>query len=466
MVNMIGRFATLTTVIVAALSPALAWAQGYAYDPYMPAPYSLPPAATPYGVPPSGPDYGAAAFSPVPYNAPAFGPVDGAACDPSGPGGAVRYTQLPDDCGWGYGDTHLERFLKNSFRHAYFRLEWLNWSFSDPGNLTLGAPILDPTSVNNLYLNTSVPFDVFDPVTGNLIGQGVSPSLDGVKGIHNNGIRGTWGWAFDPVTVEGSIFALQTAKATVTPGDLPIIQQTDTLGNISNVGLFVVQGVLVNGVPTADGYLVYDQSYTASLQTSIWGTDGKILLNSYETGGPLSLQPFVGVRYMNFNERLTQRGVYLTPSLVTGTTPVERLIDADTKNYLYGPQAGFRAELPCTKWVTLGVQPSWMLGVNSYRATLRTQQIAGSADPSTYERIVKTTFGPIFDLQVYSNTHLTEHLSVFVAYNLMWTSFITRPGDNIVYNVTSTGTPSAFRQNITFSDLLIQGVSVGGEVRW
>jgi hypothetical protein len=434
MVNMFGRFARLTTVIVAALSPALAWAQ---YDPYMPPPYAM------AGYPP-----------PV-------GMADGGY-----PIGQTRYTQLPDDNGWAFGDTHLERLLKETFRHAYFRLEYLNWSFSDPGNVTLGGPVFDPTNVNNPLQDTSIPFDIFDPVTGNFLGQGISPSLDGVKGIHNNGIRGTWGFNFEPFSLEASIFALQTAKATVHAGNLPIVQETDILGNVTNVGLFVVQGVLVNGVPTADSYLIYDRSYSASVQTGIWGADGKVLLASYDTGGPLSLQPLFGVRFLNFNERVDQSGVFSTPELVTGAgDPVLRRINAATQNYLYGPQFGFRAELP-SKWVTIGAQPTMMFGVNSYRSTLTTQQIADANEAQFYDRIVKTTFGPVFDLQVYANTHLSEHLSIFVAYNLVWAGSITRPGDNVVYNVTSTGNPSNFFQDVQFSDLLIQGVSVGGEIRW
>lgn len=433
---MFGRFAKLTSVIVAALSPALARAQ--VYDPQMPAPYSMP-------------GYGA--------------PVETMSGYGGAPEGRVRYTQLPDDNGWLYGDSYFDRFLKETFRHAFFRLEYLNWNVSDPGNVVLGGPIFDPTNVNNPLQDPRTPFDIFDPVTGNLLGLGVSPTLDGVKGMHNNGIRGTWGLRFEPFSLEASVFALQTAKASVTAGELPITQETDFLGNVTNIGTFVVQGVLVDGVPTADSMLIYDQTYKASLQTQLWGADSKIVMASVDSGGPLQVQPLFGVRFLNFNERLNQSGVFLTPELVTGTDTVRRRIDSATQNYLYGPQFGARFELP-SKWITVGAQPSIMFGLNSYRSTLKTQQITDVDEVAHEDRIVKTTFGPVFDLQVYTHGHLTEHLSLFVAYNLMWAGSITRPGDNIVYNVTSSGSPSDFRQNIQFSDLLIQGVSVGGEVRW
>src|SRR5688572_19718882 len=107
MVNMFGRFACLTTVIVAALSPVSSWAQGV--DAQMPSPYSLT-GHHQYGPPPMAPEhYGA----PVPPDLYTYG--------------RTRYTEMPDDHGWAYGDSNLEKFLKETFRRGYFRLEYLNW---------------------------------------------------------------------------------------------------------------------------------------------------------------------------------------------------------------------------------------------------------------------------------------------------------------------------------------------------
>ena len=88
--------------------------------------------------------------------------------------------------------------------------------------------------------------------------------------------------------------------------------------------------------------------------------------------------------------------------------------------------------------------------------------------PATFERRVDTTFGPVANLQVYCRGNLSESLTLFVSYDMMWAGMITRPADNIVYNVTGTAIPQpgAFRQNVHYTDLLLQGVSVGGEVHW
>ena len=128
---------------------------------------------------------------------------------------------------------------------------------------------------------------------------------------------------------------------------------------------------------------------------------------------------------------------------------------------------GGRFELP-SRYLTLGFEPSIMFGVNSYRATLNTANIGSGLDAPVSIRQVETTFGPLADMKTYARAQFSEHLSLYVAYNLMWAGMITRAPNNIVYNVTGNAIPrpGAFQQDVKFSDLLIQGVSVGGEVSW
>ena len=444
---MFGRFAWLTTVMIAALCPAISWAQPF--DPQMPAPYGAPG----YGaLPPGPPGYGDYTY------------------------GRTRYTEQPDDLGFLYGDEPIIAFFKETFRHAFFRLDYLNWNLTDPGNIVLGAPILNPgqninnpIDVNQPFQDPRVPFDVFDPTLGTPLGQGVSPTLDDTKLKNTGGIRGTWGFRFEPFSVEASVFALQTSKATIFAGDLPV---TPTIVNgvptFPDNGTFVVQGVLVDGVNNLDSYLVYDQSYQADMRTQLWGADSKVVLSSIDTGGPLTIQPLFGVRFLNFNERLNQRGNYRNP-LVTGTanSTITRTIDSTTRNYLVGPQIGTRFEL-VSPYLTLGAEPSMTFGVNSYKATLNTSNINSDTEDPVSIRETKTTFGPIANLQVYARGKMTERLSLFVSYDLMWAGMLTRPADNIIYNVTGAVVPQpgAFQQDVHFSDLLMQGISVGGEVHW
>src|SRR5581483_502049 len=95
--------------------------------------HPLPPAA-------AAPGYGA----PGPYSYPATGI------------GGTTYEQLPDDTGWLYEGSPLERGLANLFRHSYLRVEYLNWSYTDPGNNILGSP-------TNFVADPTVPFPETNP---------------------------------------------------------------------------------------------------------------------------------------------------------------------------------------------------------------------------------------------------------------------------------------------------------------
>jgi hypothetical protein len=458
MVNMFGRFAWLTTVIVAALSPVSSWAQGY--DAQMPSPYSLA-GHHQYGPPP---------MAGGPYSAPAPGPD-------AFTYGRTRYTELPDDHGWGYGpDTSFERFVKEAFRHGYFRLEYLNWNIKDPGQDVLGAPILSPIlDPNNIYLNTRIPFQIFNQGVslgdGPLAGFGVSPTLDQARLATNDGIRGTWGVQLEPFAVEASVFALRTARVDTTAGDLPITQilSTDILGNPLppvNFGTFVAQGVLVNGVPGRTAYLIYDDSYQATLRSGVWGSEANLILDAVNAGEPCTIQPIIGFKFVNFSETLTQFGTFRDP-LVTGNDIQSRTINATTMNYLYGPQIGTRIEMGHPR-LMFGFQPKMMFGINTYSSALQaanTRTNTTVADNPQNLKEKDTTFGPVADLQVYARGKLTEHMTVFVGYNLMWAGLITRPSDNIVYNVNQAG-GSVFFQDVHLTDLVLQGVSVGGELTW
>lgn len=521
---MVRRFGFLTAMALAAVTPAATWAQ--TYDSEMPAPYSV-----------------TGGYS--------YAPSDGVYTY-----GRTRYTQLPDDKGFSYGETNVEHFLRETFRHSYFRMEYLNWSYSDPGENLLGAPILrdvpvgaflnNPNAFNNNtvgnVLNTRIPFRVpgltingvesnnpdstdFENLDlGPYNGFGVNPTLEGVKNIHNNGLRGTWGFNFEPMTWESSIFALQSSRASVTPRYVPVtdengqvipgqrvlvdaIPQTDVLGQITDNpyinGTFVVQGLLRNGQLSDNAYLIYDRSFQASIRSSVWGADTKVLSEGVNNGGLFSIRPLLGVKFLNFNERLTQQGVasagvsVVDPSFSSGnqgkvtdqgpaTAPqpdVFRQINASALNYLYGPQLGARFELG-NQYFAVGCEPKMMFGVNSYRSTLDYSLptvvfvSTGEFDANNNEiftyvqtpntkstRVAKTTFGPVADVEVYARGRMSDHLNVFVAYNMIWAGMITRPGNNIVYNINENNVYD-FTQDVKFTDLLIQGVSVGGEVNW
>jgi hypothetical protein len=412
-------------------------------------------------------------YSPTPYGPP--GPYA------TGPGRTV-YHELPDDTGWLYEDTPLERSLKDVFRHAYFRVDYLLWDISDPGDNLLGSN----TAFTTALPDPTVPFQVTDPATGTLLDV-VAPSLDGIFTNENNGIRATVGFSvFDSGTFEASLFALQTSTATVANPDIrgfatidldgDGIADTDANGNTitvsENIIDAMVQSTLIDGLvpPGNNFFLIYDQGYAASLKTQVWGTEGNWIMAPFDPNAPSSVMPMLGFRYVNFTEDLRQGGSYTFSQVdpITGVLSsqvVERRIDATTNNNLYGPQIGLRAELR-HKRVTLGVQPKVMLGLNSYKAELTTRQILSPTDPSQDLAKHTTTFGITGDVEAYTRLHVTDHITLNVGYNFLWLGLITRPADNIVYNVQRSPRQSNFGLDPAYSGAILQGLSVGGEVRW
>jgi hypothetical protein len=591
------RWCTLALLLVVLGAPNPGRAQPPTqYDPHVnPAGWS----AAPY-------DHGYGKHKPA-----AYGPVGPL---PAGPGRTI-YEQLPDDTGWLYEDSPLERALKETFRHAYFRVDYLLWSIEDPGNNILGsstrmlnarqlgpndpsdpaypsqidptiplvAPFTSPLAQQYVYqpfTDPLTPFQVSNPITdNNTLISVVAPSMRDVNINQNNGLRLTFGLPTNRAgTFEGSIFSLQSSTSQIrrrqygrfdnsydSDGDfvfgngdpnetfigtgigefdrngnglvddvvndweaiatpilidmsLPIPGKVTNLSSVT--GFPLVWPGINNPLGRGDNFRIvwavrnpdpvdrlvnpWVNTYNASIKTSVWGTEANWISNAFgvDHGSPLSVKPMFGFRYAYFAEDLYQRGAYTFVTInPNNNQPVDntinRRIDAGTINNLYGPQLGLRAEL-ASKYVTLGVQPKVMLGLNTYRANLETENVLrpGSAIQGTPTSEAEflglgdvnqtlsdrtTTFGVLGDLEVYSRVRLTSCLHAFVGYNLMWAGQITRPGDNIVYNArtvtidpdldpndtdTATRLDSDFKLDVKYSGALIQGLTVGAELRY
>ncbi len=504
---------TLCLLVTGLIGPAAGWAQGY------PAPYPPPGSegVVPAGWQTSSPYPGAYPTKAKYRNVGPQGPLA------RGPGRTI-YEELPDDQGWLYEDTPLERILKQTFRHGYFRTDYLLWDISDPGNTLLSAPpvpLLDP--VSSL---TGLPIPISDVTLlqatdsdGNNI-FGTVPSLAGVFNNENNGLRLTFGTTvFDGGVIEANIWGLQNSTSVVGFPDIRVADiNLDGVININDIndprvgslydvdlngdGIFdafgsgnlvdaVLQGVLVDGASPAGTnlILVNDLDYEASLKTEVWGTEANYLFEAYNPNADLIVTPLLGIRYLNFREDLRQRGVYTDPVLdefaepvppdpVTGapiTQATTRKIDSTAINNLYGPQIGVRGEIR-RKWLAIGATPKVMLGLNTYRTELATSQVLSAYDASQHLYKKETTFGVIGDLEVHARIYLGEHLSLHAGYNFMWAGLLTRPADNIIYNIKQPSTQSDnpfenltqsdFGLDPSFSGAIIQGLSVGGQLEY
>ncbi|HET6422584.1 MAG TPA: BBP7 family outer membrane beta-barrel protein [Planctomycetaceae bacterium] len=396
---------------------------------------------------------------------------------PRGPGspGNTTFVELPDDKGFAYEGSPFDKSITNLFSNGSIRLEYLLWDISNPGRNILGADVASP-DINQP--DPTQPFDFLIPGTLNQT-RAVTPSLQNVNTNDNNGIRGTYELPFRAGSFEASIFALQKSHSAVPIPEEFVIDLNDldldlqTTDSINAIGA-IYTPLLINGVVPLGGLgLVWDQGYRAELQTRVWGTEGNWVANAFDPGSPLQIRPIIGIRMMEFAEDLRQIGAYnfsvtATDGTVT-TSVVNRKISSTTDNYMYGPQFGFRSEL-VSRWVSFGAQPKVMLGMNSYKAKIQTLNILSPTDINQNLEQTDTTFGIIGDLEVYSKIHVRPHFNLFVGYNLLWTGLITRPAENIVYNVSGAvggaGRQSDFGLDLNYSGALLQGLSVGGELTY
>lgn len=445
---MSGRMTLGSLFVLAALIPGFCHAQGY---------------GSPQGAPP-----GAWQMSAVPPQAPGY------ACPPQGISNSV-YEQLPDDVGFLYDNSPLENVLTNLFRHSYYRGEFLLWSASSPGNVLLGATpssgFVPSTIANPIAPNT---FTVTaNPLTGNPA-TAVEPSLDAFAIRNVNGYRGTIGLPVGPGNVEMSAFVLATRKnqfdgSSLITQEVPadLLSTPPILNPIP--ANFIGQPINVAGVQNV---MLYMNGYDAIMQTSIWGTEANYVLDApnKNTGDLLTFSPMVGFRYLNYRESLLQTGGYqfvTDPTTNPVTTENEsRSLYSVSNNNSYGPQFGVRAELGSSTRVVFGAEPKIMLGLNSYTAALQTVNVPfdNPANNTNFNFHKKaTTFSPIADLRVYSRIQVAQYAHVYVAYNLMYVGSISRPYDSIGYNILPSG-HGLFDPK--FTDSIIQGLSVGGELRF
>jgi hypothetical protein len=71
------------------------------------------------------------------------------------------------------------------------------------------------------------------------------------------------------------------------------------------------------------------------------------------------------------------------------------------------------------------------------------------------------------ELGVYARIHPKEWFSIHVGYNLIWVGNITRPHDNIYYNDNGPlPTPTGVVLKTNLEDMLIDGLMIGGEIRF
>lgn len=389
---------------------------------------------------------------------------------PSFAGTTPNFGQMPAAAGSWYGAPCPEPLpgmgqgigKEPAFRGSYFRAEYLDWNIESPGDILLGSPIAGVGNPRDL-------FPVTDPF-GTLIGAATVPSTRDLSLDGNNGFRGTIGIElFRGGAIELGGFVLE--KAYSADGEFGLLNRviaftpapTPTVPNPVPILLprLVATSTLVSG-QIGNNLETYNNSYQSVYESQLASAEIATVFDYFD-GTFLTIKGLVGFKYVRLKESLEQEGVFT--DTILGQDLVSE-IDSFTANNIYGGMVGFRAEAAWSR-LTIGVQPRFGLGANSFHASVRTNNFRSLADGERITSDGKTEVLPMFDLGVYARFAVTKSLSLKVGYDLMWLGQVTRPEDNIFYN--SEGpfpTPPDIRVNVQKHNLRIDGVSAGGELRF
>lgn len=361
-----------------------------------------------------------------------------------GPDGLMT-EQISGDKGFDYEDTPVDRFLTATAKSMWLRGEYLQWNFEGPGDQLLGSPVAG-------VVDPSRPFQA------TIAGQPATvqiPTTSALRFRNVQGFRGTVGLATNAGTLEANYFVFNRDQSTqfLAVAPAPVLAPETQVQYATST--------LLSGQPSNNLFL-YDSSFQVSQNTQMFGAEANWVAKSpYEQG--FVVRPLAGFRFIDFHERLFQRGTFnqqgfLDPPLVSD-------IDSDANNRIYAPQLGLRLEI-VNRWLTLGFEPKVAFGVNTYDAMVRTERLRSPGDPAVQTTESGNHFAPIGDFSVYGKLNLRDNFSLFGSYQIMVANGISRPANNIYYNDNGSANPAAIVVDAGFQQMVWQGFTIGGELRF
>jgi hypothetical protein len=425
-------------------------AAGYGQPAYGPAPVS--PGPGPFGnYPPPAfgpPGYGQQQIAPAGYQSP---DPNGGACPGGCPSayngmGACGNTDSSDD----FVGSPCEEVFCRVLRNVEVRVDYINWGISRPNTTLIGEQpgpgVLQPifSQFQSVQSNAT---DVFPILNGfQQVGQARAYDTTGISLSENSGVQTTFSLPMTYGTVEVSGFVLAKANSAPNPGGLP----GGTPGLDQS---FAAIPVTVGGQPSQTVAL-FSESFNQYFSSFVFGAEANVFFNALVPKDyGLIIKPMVGFRYLGIDEHFN---VVATNPVVPAST-----ISSSTINNIYGPQIGCKFEL-LTQWFTLGIDPKICFGVNQFAASVTgfDPNVGGSHDHD-----IDARFAPVGAVDAYIKVPIHEHFSLYGAYNLMGTANVSRPQEQIDYDIT-TGGQNNTHLNLASSGIMIQGYSVGCEFRF
>jgi hypothetical protein len=361
------------------------------------------------------------------------------------------------------GETPFEEICNRVARNVIFNVDYINWSIARPGNDLIGSmptlATLNPVQnqIVNIFGPGFLPFfpsnallknpNVFFPVNN---GFARAYNTEPFSLSENSGVKGTLVLPMTFGSAELSGFILQRATSNSNMGGLP---QGSADNNPPDEN-FAAIPVKVNGINSS--YVgLYSQSFETGFSSFVFGGEFNIYFNPIvpkEYG--LLFRPMVGFRYMGIQEDFSVAAQ--NPGVATTT------IFSRTINNLYGPQVGFRLEL-VTQWFTIGADPRVMVGVNQFASSVDSfdPTIGGNSDYLSSAR-----FSALGAIDTYVKIPIHDQVKLYAAYNLFGTGNISRPQQQIDYNINESGGgvfTNDIHLDLSHTNFVVQGFSVGLE---
>lgn len=392
-----------------------------------------------------------------------------AAMPPAGPPGLtpdLMTELLPADRGWFYeNNAPLDLALRDTTHGMWFRLEYMNMFVDKPGQGLLGAPLANVPDPND-------PFLIVTPGSVFLGARVLDTSTVAFENI--NGIRGAFGIPFQFGEAEAVFWASQESSTKIVSDQIPSRNPLDPVQ-------VIVTSLLTDG-DIGNAVIIYDRSFKAVYSNGMYSAEANFYWNYRKPRLGWRLQPMIGFRHFDYDEKLTQRGEFDNNSGASADptffpplpfpqliTPLLREIDSQVDNSVYNAQFGFKTEFVHNFFV-LGVEPKFSMGVNHYEATVRTNNLRDSPFPPvvddglviTHQK--KDQFATIFDLNLYGKVRLNDWFSVRAGWNYLWFGSISRADQNIYYNDLGIANPPAVVARSRDRQLWMSGINVGMEV--
>jgi hypothetical protein len=377
----------------------------------------------------------------------------------SSPAGTTAYSTLPGCGGNDDSDDFVElpweQIVCRVLRNVDVRLDYINWGISRPSTTLIGAQpgpgVLQPTSPFSFYpiyefgsvqTNPTSTFPILNS-EGAQVGQARAYDTTGISLSENSGFQATFTLPMTYGSIENTSFILSKAGSAPNPGGLP--------QGIAGVDQsFAAIPYNVGGQPSTTVGL-FSQGFDQSYSSFLFGSETDIYFNAiWPKDYGFMIKPMIGFRYMGLDEHFNV--VASNPNVPAST------LASTTINNIFGPQVGLRLEL-ATQWFTVGADPRFTFGINEFAASV------ASSDPTvgnSYDHQIETRWTPVGACDCYLKIPIQEHFRLYVAYNLIGMANVSRPQEQIDYNLTSSGQNDT-HLNLASSGILIQGYEVGCE---